>query len=115
MDYTLDYKKIFALAVIWWLIMFGALYLVFPWYSQFTWMKMAVAIFAGIMTYTLSAYTPLYGYSDALLFGMIFVAVGIVLDMLITHQFDPDIFTYWSLWLGYALVLFIPLRRVMRY
>ncbi|MDO8522805.1 MAG: hypothetical protein Q7S12_00760 [bacterium] len=115
MDFNLDYKKALTLAVSWWLIMFGVISLVLPWYNQFTWMKLAVAVFAGIMAYLLSAYTPIYGYSNALLLGMIFVVVGIALDILVTYQFNSEFFTYWSLWLGYALVLFIPLLRVVRH
>lgn len=114
MNYDLDYKKTFTLAVLWWLIMFGAVYLVLQWYNQFSWMKFDVAVFAGIMAYLLSAYTPIYGYSNALLFGMIFVAVGIILDILVTYNFNQEIFTYWQLWLGYAFALFAPLFRTVR-
>lgn len=110
----MDYKKTLTLAVLWWLIMFGAVSLVLQLYNQFSWMKVDVAIFAGTMAYLLSAYTPIRSYSNALLFGMIFIAVGIALDMLVTYKFNSEIFTYWQLWLGYALVLFAPLLRVIR-
>ncbi|MDP2669303.1 MAG: hypothetical protein Q8P07_05765 [bacterium] len=114
MDHDLDYKKTLTLAVLWWLIMFGAISLVLPWYSQFVWMKVSVAVFAGVLALVLSAYTPLYGYSNALLFGMIFVVVGIALDALVTYRFNSEIFTYWQIWLGYALVLVAPLLRIMK-
>ncbi|OGF63043.1 hypothetical protein A2662_00365 [Candidatus Giovannonibacteria bacterium RIFCSPHIGHO2_01_FULL_45_33] len=114
MDRDLDYKKTVVLAVLWWLIMFGAVSLVLPWYSQFAWMKVSAAVFAGVLALVLSSYIPLYGYSNALLFGMIFVVVGIALDALVTYRFNSEIFTYWQMWLGYALVLVAPLLRIMK-
>lgn len=111
----MDYKKAVGLGILFWVIMFGAVSIILPWYDKFVWAKVLIAVFAGILTFTLSQYLKIENYSDALLFGMIIVVVSIGLDIAIVTRFNAEIFTYWQLWLGYALALFAPSIRFFRF
>ena len=91
--------------------MFGALYFALPWYDKIPWIKMSAAIFAGILSFTLSQYLRLENSSEKILFGMILVVVSIALDAIVTTGFIPHLFSNWQTWLGYALVLFVPIAR----
>ena len=50
----------------------------------------------------------------ALMYGASFVVVGLILDFAVTKRFNDQIFTTWTLWLGYGLVLLTPLAAVKK-
>lgn len=50
----------------------------------------------------------------ALSYSFIWVAVGLILDLIVTMKFNAAIFSLWTLWLGYALVFLVPLLRVKK-
>lgn len=40
--------------------------------------------------------------------GLVWVVTALVLDFLITTQFVADIFSHWTVWVGYAIMLLAP-------
>ena len=68
----------------------------------------ALAILAGILSYLFAIGTGSKNSAQALGYGVVFTAVGVVLDTLISYQFQSNIFSQWQYYLGYALVLLAP-------
>ena|SRR3989338_2147215 len=99
------YLKLLGLGALLWVIMFAVVSAVLSYYNAFDIVKFAVAIIGGVVAFLLGRYFGFTDYKSAFITGFAWVIVGIVLDALVTFKFNPDIFTYWSLWLGYALVV----------
>lgn len=40
--------------------------------------------------------------------GIVWAVVALVLDLLISRQFVPDIMSSWTVWIGYAILILAP-------
>lgn len=111
----MNWKKAIGFGLLLWIIMFVVVsaFVAFNWY-QFLWIQVVIAIIAGIIVWILADYVDIKNYSLALSYGLTWVIVGLILDALISYQFDNSIFTSWTLWLGYLLVLLVPLFRIKK-
>ncbi len=56
----------------------------------------------------------LKNYGDSLFASVIWIATGLLLDWIITTKFNAKIFSSWSLWVGYGLLLVVPLFFVKK-
>ncbi len=83
-------------------------------FYELTWIQIIIAVVAGLISFILAGILKPASAGTALGFGVIFVIVGLVLDYFITKRFNAEIFSSWSLWLGYLLVLFAPLLKVKK-
>ena len=72
------------------------------------------AIVGAIAAYWLAGYLKPAAMGKALVYGIIFVVVGVILDLLITEQLMPGVLKMWPVWFGYVLVLFAPLLQVRK-
>ena len=78
------------------------------------WVKLATAVIGGVIAFVLAGKITLATYGSALSFGLVWAIIGLVLDYLVSRKFEPAIFSMWTYWLGYALVVLAPLLRVKR-
>lgn len=76
--------------------------------------KAIVALVAGILSFVAAGFLKPDAINTALIYGVIFVVVGVILDALITMRFQTDILYSKALWLGYFLVLVAPMLRVKK-
>lgn len=79
---------------------------------QGTAVHVVMAVVGGIISLVFAGYVKPANAKQALVYGVAWVIISILLDALITMRFNQAIFAYRSLWLGYALVLLAPLVRV---
>lgn len=70
-----------------------------------TWIGAIIAI------WFLAGAAKVKGVSDGFVVGLIFVVVGLIMDWLVTLKFSPDLFSSYSIWIGYGLTLLIPILR----
>lgn len=108
----MNYKKAIMYGALGWVIMFAIVSALLDIYTQFAFVKVLVAVIAGVVAYILAGYLEIESYKTALIYGILWLIVGIVLDFLITVRFNSAIFTQWSLWLGYIFIVLAPLFRV---
>ncbi|MCL5794798.1 MAG: hypothetical protein M1338_00335 [Patescibacteria group bacterium] len=99
------------------------------WVIMFVWVTVLMFVFkltTGWLTYVLSWLASillawlaanksnLKNVTDALLTGLIWIVVGVALDWIVTTKFSPQIFSSWSLWVGYGLLLIVALFNVKK-
>ncbi len=108
----MDWKKAIGFGVALWILMFVivSVLLAFKLYISDE-PSIIVAILAGIVAYFLAGYAKPSNRLQGFKFGLTWVAVGLILDWLITTKFAPEIFQDWTLWFGYALVLAAPVLQ----
>lgn len=75
-------------------------------------MQGIVAIIAGVVAFVLAGMVKPAKIVLALAYGLIWVVIGLVLDAAVTMRFNAEIFSSWSLWFGYLLVLLAPILKV---
>lgn len=111
----MNWKKAIGFGVLIWVLMFAIVsaFIAFNVY-QGVLMGIVTAIIAGVIAFILAGYVKPSSLGIALAYGFIWVVVGVILDGVITMQFNPEIFGSWSLWLGYFLVLLAPALRVKK-
>jgi len=73
------------------------------------WVQLGIALLVGILAYVFAQSTAVKGIPQALSYGIIWVIIGLLLDLVVTMRFEPAIFSSWTLWIGYALTLLAPL------
>jgi len=81
---------------------------------KFVWMEVITPIIAGIVSLVLAGKIKPSKVAAALGYGLSWVVIGLILDAIVTLRFNPAVFTFWSLWLGYLLVLLAPVLRVKK-
>ncbi len=113
--FYMNWKKAIGFGVLLWIIMFVVVSVLvgFDVY-KYLWVQVVAAIIAGVVSLVLAGYVKPHKAGLALGYGLTWVIVGIILDLIITTRFDPTVFSSWILWLGYALVLLAPLLKVRK-
>ncbi len=53
-------------------------------------------------------------FGEAILYGLVFAVVGIILDFIISQRFAPDIFNSVFYWISYLLVILVPMLAVKK-
>ena len=108
----MDWKKAISLGVFIWILMFVivSVFVAFKIYDSVA-IKILTPIISGIIAFILAGKIKPTKTSQAVLYGLIWAIVNIILDALITKQFNPEIFTFWSLWIGYVLIILATLLR----
>ncbi|MFA6422642.1 MAG: hypothetical protein WCV92_04550 [Candidatus Buchananbacteria bacterium] len=109
----MNWKKAIGFGILIWLIMFALVSATLGWYDQL-WFRIVLAIIAGIISLILAGYIKPSSYARALTYGVVFVVIGVILDLLVTRRFNAAIFSDWVLWLSYVLVLVAPMLRVQK-
>lgn len=105
----MNYLKTFGLGALLWLIMYAGISAVMPWYSGFVIVRVLVLLVAAGLAYYFASISKTITYSSALTAGVMWVVTGLVLDALITRQFNANIFSSGWLWAGYAATFIMPM------
>lgn len=105
--------KRIGLGVLIWVIMFAWVsILMFVFKLEPGWLLYLLTWLGAVVTvWFVAGAANLKGLGDAFLVGLIFVLVGLFLDWLVTSKFNSEILSQWSLWVGYAITLLIPVLR----
>ncbi len=105
-----SWTKAFGFAAAIWLIMFivAALLAAGLGMTLGTGTWLTLAILAGVLSYLFALGTDSASYGQALGYGAIWAAVGMILDTLISYRLQSNLFGMWQYYLGYALVLLAP-------
>jgi hypothetical protein len=111
----LQWKRAIGFGALLWILMFVIIsaFIGFGIY-QGMWMELLGSLLGGGIAYILAGYMKPTSYGLALGYGLTWVVVGVILDAIVTVRFAPNIFTLWTMWVGYALVLLAPMLRVKR-
>lgn len=72
------------------------------------WAQLALALVAGVLTYLFAMNVKAAGMNAVLGYGVAFVAIGIVLDLIISQRLVSGLFNLWTYYLAYAVILFAP-------
>lgn len=106
----INWKKAIGFGVGLWILMFViiSIFIGFKIYDN-TAMYVVSAIIGGVISYILAKYAKPADRGTAFVYAASWVVVGVILDAIVTRQFNGEIFSQWSLWLGYGLVLVAPL------
>ena len=106
-----SWSKAFGFGILLWAILFvvGLLLVTFGVTLSIGWV-VGMAVLAAILSYSFALATSSRTSGQALGYGFLWAAIGIVLDLIITRQFSAGegVFNQWSYWVGYALILFAP-------
>ncbi len=73
--------------------------------------KLVLVIVAASLAYSFTPDARFITTAQALGYGVSFVVVGVLLDLIVSRQFDSAIFSAWEYWLSYALILISPMFR----
>ncbi len=95
-------------ALIWGIMFIAISILVGYHFSMGTGWSLALAALSGVLSYVFALATKASNGMQALEYGVFWAVVGILLDLLISYQFQHGIFATWSYWLSYALVIGAP-------
>ena len=112
----MNYKKLFGFGILIWAVAFLVATAFVAYEAADTlWAKaiviLAVAVIAFFAGKTLKSVSAM----DALKYSTSWVAIGLILDMIVTVRFTGwEVFSAWDLWVGYALVFILPLLTVQK-
>lgn len=111
----MNWKKAIGYGVLLWVLMFVivSVFIAYDLHDIF-WMQIIEALIAGLISLMLAGRLQLSKAGEAFAYGLLWVVVGLVLDLFITMKFAPDFFTTWTVWLAYILVLLAPLLKIKK-
>lgn len=111
----MNWKKALGFGALLWAIMFVLVsaFIGFRIYDLL-WLQNVTIVIGGIIAFFLAGYLKPNSLGLALGYGFSWVIVGIILDAIISMRFAPDIFSSWTLWLSYFLVLIAPTVRLKK-
>lgn len=103
----MNYTKAIGYGLLIWVVMFAVVSAFLPYYNQ-AWMKVVLVVVVALISYACATRLRLKSYAAAIDYGVVWVLVAVLLEVLVTQRFNPLIFTEWSLWVGYAATLIAP-------
>ncbi|MFA5062197.1 MAG: hypothetical protein WC526_03555 [Patescibacteria group bacterium] len=111
----MQWGKAIGYGVFIWVLMFVivSVFIGFNIYGS-TWMEILIAIIGGIIVYIMAGKVKPTTSGMAVGYGVTWAVCSIILDLIVTMRFNPAIFSNWVMWLGYAIVIFVPLLQVKK-
>ena len=111
----LNWGKALGFGILLWVLMFViiSIFVAFN-IAEGTFIAIIFAIIGGIISFVLAGKVNPGNMGTAFLYGLIWVIIVFILDWLISTRFNDAIFSVWTIWLGYALVLLAPLLKVKK-
>lgn len=79
--------------------------------AESLWTELAVMGVSTGLAYWFAHRIDVRSLGIALGYGVMWVGIGLALDLIISYRFNDEIFRSWQLWTGYALVLLAPMAR----
>ena len=112
---NLNWKKGIGFGVLIWAVMFIVISILvgykMPQDRLFTFI---VAFVSMIAVYFCTKSISPKSYIEAIIYGLIFVIVGLILDYFISIRFAPYIFSSISYWLSYLLIVVVSMLPVAK-
>ena len=108
------YPKAVASGFVFWAAMFTlvSIFIALGSYNQYDVVKFAISISSGIVAILFIHYLKVEKIKQALIFSLIWLIVGLLLDYFVTMRFNPQIFNSTYMWFGYGLMFVSPLIYV---
>ncbi|MDE2399983.1 MAG: hypothetical protein KGL67_03175 [Patescibacteria group bacterium] len=105
-----NWTKALGFGALIWLIMF-ALVSAFVGFNIYEALlsKIIFVLAAGLLSYLCVRNVKTASLGRAFEYGLTWVAVGVVLDLLVSMQFNPTMLLAWEYWVSYAFILFVPM------
>lgn len=105
----MNWKKAVGFGFLFWVIMFAIVsaLVALKFYGNI-WGKVVTVVIGFVVAYVLANYAKPRSIGTAFGFGISWVIIGLILDFLITTRFEPNLFRFRSLWVGYLVVLLAP-------
>ncbi|OGE75436.1 MAG: hypothetical protein A3C85_02975 [Candidatus Doudnabacteria bacterium RIFCSPHIGHO2_02_FULL_48_21] len=70
--------------------------------------QITVGIIGGIVAYGFASNARSPSQLQSFAYGGTWLAIGVILDAIVTSRFETGLFGSWTYWLGYGLILFAP-------
>lgn len=104
-----NWSKALGFGVLIWAVMFVAVWAAIAMgiFSS-VWTQIALAVIAAVATYLFASNAAASDIGPAFGYGVIFAAIGIALDLIISQRLVPGLFGLWTYYLTYAAILFAP-------
>tara|TARA_B100000315_G_C14319694_1_gene470207 strand:+ start:80 stop:418 length:339 start_codon:yes stop_codon:yes gene_type:complete len=107
----MNYKKLFGLGALIWISAYitASLFVAYKAVDALP-AKIIIPIVIGIVAYFAGKNLKLKSIKKILPYSIGWLVIGLILDVIMTVPFTGwAIFAQWNLWVGYALILSIPL------
>lgn len=106
----MDGEKTLGIGVMIWLAVFAVIAITsYINIYHFALVKIAVALFAGLMSYRFSTKKITHNFlTTAIWLGVAWVFIVILLDVSVTWHFMPQVVYSWGIWLGDIFILAAP-------
>ena len=111
----MNWKKAIGFGIVIWILMFVivSIFIGFKIYGSVV-MSIITALIAGVLSFLFAGKLNLKSVGLALGYGIVWLIIGYLLDLIITSRFNAQILSFWSLWLGYVLILLAPLLTIKK-
>lgn len=111
----MNWKKAIGFGIVIWILMFviASIFIGFKIYGSVV-MNIITALIAGVLSFLFAGKIKPKSAGLALGYGITWLIVGYLLDLIITSRFNANILSSWSLWLGYVLILLAPLLTIKK-
>jgi hypothetical protein len=111
----MNWKKMIGFGALLWVLMFVIIsaFIGFK-VPESIWLSVGFAVISGMISFILAGYVKPKSFGMALGYGLSWLVVGVILDIIVTMRFNSAIFSDWTLWLGYGLAVLAPLLRVKK-
>src|SRR5581483_1405432 len=108
-----NWTKALGFGLLIWAIMFalGALAAYFS-FGLGVWTMLVLAVVAAFVAYGFALNAAPETTGQAISYGVVFAAIGLLLDLLISNALSPGIFGVWTYWLGYLFILGAPAAAI---
>jgi len=112
----MKFLKRLGLGALIWIIMYAWVSLIMFGFGLKTGIMPQILTWIGafVAVWFIAGTAKIKNSGDGFFTGLIFVIVGLILDWLITSKFNSAIFSSFSLWIGYAITLLLPMFRISK-
>jgi len=110
----MDWKKLIGYGALIWLILFGVICVFVAYKSTGSLMTYSILVVTIVVVYVMAGFVKPDSLKKAASYGFAWVIVGLVLDYLISRKYSPEMYSMWSYWVGYLLVLIVPVLRIKK-
>ncbi|MEK7512581.1 MAG: hypothetical protein AAB601_00080 [Patescibacteria group bacterium] len=104
----MNWKKGIGYGALIWVIMFAVLSALMAFAGAGVTLSIAAIVLGVILAFVFAGKVDLSSVGTALGYGVLWAVVGLVLDLIVTMQFAPDLFSDWLYWVGYVLLAATP-------
>ena len=111
-----NWKKGILFGLLLWVIMFviASIFVAFKLPTESVFFNIFWIVLSAIVVFICAHYLMPRNISQAILYGLIFAVIGIVLDLIISARFVSGLFASVYYWISYLVVILTPMLRVKK-